>query len=62
MHIAEEKLMFPVWVYIVVAFGIVLIAFVIEQVATGIGMAFVALTSSMWTAYSISRARRIRRC
>ncbi len=54
--------MFPVWVYIVVAFGIALIAFVIEQAATGIGMAFVALTSTMWTAYSISRARRIRRC
>lgn len=62
MGIDEEKLMFPVWVYIVVAFGIALIAFGIEQVATGIGMAFVALTSTMWTAYSISRARRIRRC
>ena len=54
--------MFPVWVYIGVAFGIALIAFAIEQAATGIGMAFVALTSTMWTAYSFSRSRRIRRC
>jgi hypothetical protein len=58
--IAEEVLMFPIWVYIVVALGIALVAFVIEQVAPGIGMAFVVLTSTMWTAYSISRTRRIR--
>ncbi len=62
MQIAEEILMFPVWVYFVVALGIALIAFAIEQVASGIGMAFVALTSTMWTAYSISRAKRRRRC
>lgn len=54
MHIAEEKLMFPVWGNIAVASGIALIAVVIEQVTVGIGMAFVALTSTMWTAYSIS--------
>jgi hypothetical protein len=54
--------MFPVWIYFVVALGIALVAFAIEQVASGIGMAFVALTSTMWTAYSVSRARRSRRC
>lgn len=62
MQIAKEMLMFPVWVYFVVALGIALIAFPIEQVASGIGMTFVALTSTMWTAYSISRAKRRGRC
>ncbi len=62
MQCAEEMLMFPVWVYFVVALGIALVAFAIEQLASGIGMVFVAFTSIMWTSYSISRAKRRRRC
>jgi hypothetical protein len=54
--------MFPIWVYIVAALRIALVAFVIEQVGSGIGMAFVALTSTMWTAYSICQVRRSHRC
>lgn len=54
--------MFPLWVYFVAAIGIALIAFGIGQVVPGLGGAFVALASSLWTAYAVARQRRHRAC
>lgn len=53
--------MLPVWVYGAVALAIAAIAFGIGQVFPGMGVAFVALATTMWTAYSVSRQRRLRR-
>lgn len=53
--------MFPVWVYLAVAFAIALIAFGIGQVVPGLGVPFVALASTAWVAYSASRYRRTNR-
>jgi hypothetical protein len=51
--------MLPIWGYFVVAFAIALIAFGIGQVVPGLGVPFVALASTMWVAYSVSRARKL---
>ncbi|MBY0519593.1 MAG: hypothetical protein K2P79_04110 [Sphingomonas sp.] len=53
--------MLPVWVYAVVAFAIALMAFAIGQFVPGLGVAFVALASTIWTAYSAARVRRLPR-
>lgn len=53
--------MFPIWIYVAVAFTIALIAFGIGQIMSGFGMVFVALASTMWTAYSVTRQRRLSR-
>jgi hypothetical protein len=50
--------MFPVWVYLAVACAIALIAYLIGQIFPGLGVAFVALTSTAWVAYSVSRNPR----
>lgn len=47
--------MFPIWVYFAVALVIALIAFGIGQLVPGLGVAFVALSSTMWTAYAVHR-------
>lgn len=47
--------MFPVSVYVAVAFAIALVAFGIAQIVPGLGAAFVALTSTGWAAYSARR-------
>jgi len=52
--------MFPVWVYLAVACTIALIAFAIGQTLPGLGVAFAALTSTAWVAYSASRNARRR--
>ena len=54
------RAMFPIWVYFAVALAIALIAFAIGQMVPGLGVPFMALASTMWTAYSVSRARRLR--
>lgn len=51
--------MFPVSVYVAVAFAIALAAFGIAQIAPGLGVAFVALTSTGWAAYAVHRRRRM---
>lgn len=53
--------MLPVWVYVVVAVAIALVAFGIGQIAPGFGVAFVALTTTAWTAYSANRHRKLDR-
>lgn len=53
-----ELLMFPIWVYVVVAAVLALIAFGIGQVVPGLGIAFVGLSTTMWTAYVVDRGRR----
>ena len=50
--------MFPIWIYVVVAFAIALIAFGVAQIVPGGGMVFVALAATLWTAYAVSRQRR----
>jgi hypothetical protein len=52
--------MFPVWVYLAVACAIALIAFAIGQIFPELGVAFVALASTTWVAYSASRNARRR--
>ena len=49
--------MFPIWIYFSIAFAIALVAFGIGQIMPGPGMPFVALASTMWTAYSVSRQK-----
>lgn len=49
--------MFPVPVYVAVAFAIALVAFGIAQIVPGLGVAFVALASTGWAAYSVRRRR-----
>ena len=50
--------MLPTWAYLVCAFGIAALAFAIGQFVPGLGMAFVVAASTLWTAYSLSHARR----
>ena len=53
--------MLPIWVYFVVALAIALSAFGIGQVVPGLGVPFVILASTLWAAYSVSRARKLKR-
>lgn len=53
--------MLPIWVYAVVALAIALMAFAIGHFVPGLGVAFVALASTLWTAYSAARIRLPRR-
>jgi hypothetical protein len=50
--------MFPIWVYFAVAVAIALVAFGIGQLAPGMGAVFVALASTMWTAFAVYRGRK----
>jgi hypothetical protein len=52
--------MFPVWVYLAIAFAIALVASAIGQIFPGFGVPFVALASTAWVAYSASRNSRRR--
>ncbi len=49
--------MFKIWVYALVAILIALAAFVIGQVVPGLGLAFAALGSTLWVAYSVHRGQ-----
>jgi len=51
--------MFPVWVYIVIALVIALLAFGIGQLVPGLGVAFVALATTLWTAFAVNRGRKL---
>ena len=53
--------MFPIWVYFAVAVAIAIVAFGIGQLVPGLGVAFVALASTMWTAFAVYRGRRAAR-
>lgn len=53
--------MFPTWVYVVVAFSTALVAFGIGQIAPGLGIMFIALASTMWSAYSAIRQKHLKR-
>ncbi len=53
--------MFPIWLYVAVAATIALIAFGIGQLVPGLGVPFVALTSTMWTVYAVRRQQRLSR-
>jgi len=53
--------MFPIRAYIVVAAAIALVSFGIGQLEPGLGVAFAALASTMWTAYSVRRRQRLQR-
>ena len=45
--------MFPMWVYFIVAASIGVIAFGIGHFIPGLGVAFVAVASTVWVAYSM---------
>ena len=53
--------MISIRMYLVVALATALIAFGMAQVVPGSGMIFVALATTLWTAYSVDRQRRLRR-
>lgn len=50
--------MFPIWVYFAVALAIAVIAFGIGQLVPGVGVAFVAFATTMWTAIAVNRGRK----
>ena len=50
----------PIWVYFAVAALIAGLAFTIGQFARGMGVPFVAITSTMWVALSFSYQRKAR--
>jgi hypothetical protein len=54
--------MFPIWVYVAMAAAIAGAAFLIGQVVPGLGVGFVALTTSLWTGYAVHRQRRLSAC
>lgn len=52
--------MFPMWTYLAVAAVIAVLAFAIGQIGPGLGVTFVALASTMWTAHAVHRGRMSR--
>ena len=50
--------MFPVWLYFAVALAIAAIAFGLGQLVPGLGVPFVALASTVWTAFVVYHQRR----
>lgn len=53
--------MISAWLYGTVAFALAAIAFLLGQIAPGAGVVFMALSSTIWTAYSANRQRRFNR-
>jgi hypothetical protein len=53
--------MTPTWLYFVVAAAIAGVAFAIGQAFPGMGVAFVALATLLWTGWSASQQRRMKR-
>ncbi len=51
-------LVFPMWLYVVVAAAIAATAFAIGQAFPGLGAPFVALGTTLWTAYAVYRQRK----
>ena len=50
--------MFPMWLYLAVAGAIAAVAFAIGQLFPGLGVPFVVLATTLWTAYSAHRQRK----
>jgi hypothetical protein len=50
--------MVPIWLYVAAAVVIAIIAFAIGQLAPGLGVPFVALTSMVWVAYIVRTGAR----
>ncbi|CAN5139423.1 hypothetical protein BH10PSE13_BH10PSE13_09760 [soil metagenome] len=48
---------FPLWLYAVVALAIAVTAFGLGQVKAGMGVPFVILATTLWTAWSVNRQR-----
>jgi drug/metabolite transporter (DMT)-like permease len=48
----------PTWVYLAVATLIAGVAFGIGQAFEGMGVPFVILATSLWTAYSVARQQK----
>jgi len=57
----RNQSMLPTWIYGAVALSIALVAFGIGQFIPGMGIVFVALASTIWTAYSVSRRNEYKR-
>lgn len=51
--------MSPIWFYVAVAAAIALIAFGIGQLFPGLGVPFVVLASTFWTAYVVRRQQKL---
>ena len=49
--------MFPIRLYVIAAAAIALTAFAAGQEVPGLGVAFVAGASTVWTAYAVHRQR-----
>ena len=45
--------MLPIWGYLTAAYAIALTGFGIGQLAPGMGIVFLALVSTVWTAWSV---------
>lgn len=52
--------MFSMWVYLAMAAAIAGLAFLVGQVAPGMGVIVAALGSTLWVAWSVRRQRRFR--
>jgi len=52
--------MFPMWVYLAIAFVIAGIAFALAQFAEGLGVMFVIGATTMWAAFSAYHGARRR--
>ena len=48
----------PLWVHAVVAFAIAAVAFAVAHIMPGAGMMAVMLGTTLWTVWSVGRARR----
>lgn len=53
--------MIPIWLYAAATLTIAAAAFGIGQIYPGMGAAFVALASTLWSAYVASHHRALRR-
>ena len=51
--------MFPMWIYVAMAAAIAAVAFLIGQAFPGLGVAFVAAASTLWTGYAVYSQRRL---
>ena len=52
-----KKSAFSLWVYVAVAAAIALVAFGLGQMREGLGVPFVILATTVWTAWSVNRQR-----
>ena len=55
----KRRTIFPLWAYFAVAFAIAGTGFVIGQFVPGAGVPFVLVTTTIWTAFSVSKQRKL---